>query len=88
MFSSMIVQLAVTKAVAEPPKPVEKSPIPAENQILQEVLDKLASQCLGKAANAVSGSILIAASIAPSVVGRITSRQIHSVAIHVSLWLT
>ena len=30
----------------EPPKPVEKGPIPSEHLVLQQVLDKLANQCL------------------------------------------
>ncbi|ELU08343.1 hypothetical protein CAPTEDRAFT_20326 [Capitella teleta] len=36
----------------EPPKPVEKGPIPAEHQVLKDILDNLVQQCLTKAANA------------------------------------
>ena len=38
----------------EPPKPVQKAPIPAEHQVLQDVFEKLAKQCLDAAPNAVS----------------------------------
>ena len=40
----------------EPPKPVEKGPIPAEHVILQTVLDKLANQCLTTSNNPVANA--------------------------------
>ena len=40
----------------EPPKPVEKGPIPAEHVILQTVLDKLANQCLTTSNNPVTNA--------------------------------
>ncbi|CAH1795496.1 unnamed protein product, partial [Owenia fusiformis] len=36
----------------EPPKPVVKAPIPAEHQILHDIFENLAKQCMGKASNA------------------------------------
>ena len=38
----------------EPPKPVEKGPIPTEHQVLQDIFDKLVKSCAHVAPSAVS----------------------------------
>ena len=42
----------------EPPKPVVKAPIPQENQVLKDILEKLTNQCLAGATNPVSNNNL------------------------------
>jgi hypothetical protein len=47
-------QAAASVAPQEPPKPVEKGPIPSEHKVLQDIFSGLVHNCSNVASNAVS----------------------------------